>query len=109
MAEHADHTVARLLALTPPEQARLARILARLASPYAGERAAAGLLVSAFVAKHDLTWGDLTTLLRPLPKAPVAPDGPPPTHDRRRSNSRNWHRYSRRRLILPGQVLNRIA
>ncbi len=50
-------------ALTPRERARLSSILARLASPYEGERAAAGLLASAFVAKRGLAWADLTATL----------------------------------------------
>lgn len=109
MSGHSDHNGTKVLALTPREQTRLAAILARLASPYEGERAAAGLLASAFVSKHNLVWADLTTLLRP-PHTPLAvSDGTPPTHDRRSSGSWHWQGYCRRRLTLSGQALNRCA
>jgi hypothetical protein len=54
----------KLQGLTPREQSKLAAILARLASPFEAERAAAGLLASAFMTRHDLAWSDLTGLLR---------------------------------------------
>jgi hypothetical protein len=73
MSDAADQTVAEVQRLGPRERARLAGILARLASPFEGERAAAGLLASAFVAKHELTWSHLTNLLQPLPDAAGLP------------------------------------
>jgi hypothetical protein len=94
--------------LTPREKARLCGILARLASPYDGERAAAGLLASAFVAKHGLAWADLTETLRPASKAAAVPDAPSPGLDRRRGN-KPWRGFCRRRHVPPGQVLNHFA
>ena len=73
MSDAADQTVAKVQRLGPREQARLAGILARLASPFESERATAGLLASAFVAKHELTWSHLTSLLQPLPDAGALP------------------------------------
>jgi hypothetical protein len=100
---HSNCNVPNPLALR--EQARLAGILSRLSSPYENERATAGLLASAFVAKHDLMWSDLITLLRPLPSAAAASSGPQPLQDRR-SRSGQWQGYCRRRRTLAGQTLN---
>ena len=108
MSEHPDHAGAGHPALTPREKARLSGILARLASPYDGERAAAGLLASAFVAKHGLAWADLTETLQPAAKAAAAPEAPSPGLDRRRGN-RPWRGFCRRRPVTPGQVLNHLA
>lgn len=104
-----DNTPARLRALTPRERARLASILARLASPYEGERAAAGLLASAFIAKHNLAWTDLPTFLQPVPEASVASDELLLKQDRRGRASKTWRGYCRRRLVLIGQALNRFT
>ena len=108
MPEGPDHTPAKLQTLTPRERARLAGILARLASPFESERAAAGLLASAFVAKHGLTWADLTILLQPLSGASTASDEPSPRPDRRRSG-KGWRGFCRRRLVLLGQALDRLT
>jgi hypothetical protein len=100
---HCNRAVASSLALG--EQARLAGILSRLSSPYEHERATAGLLASAFVAKHDLIWSDLITLLRPLPRAIVASNGQRPQQDRR-SGGGGWNGYCRRRRTPAGQTVN---
>lgn len=100
--------MAALGALTPRERARLAGILARLSSPHAGERAAAGLLASAFVAKHGLAWTDLTTLAQPAPAAPATSHEPPPRQERRRGG-KGWRGFCRRRLVLLGQALDRLT
>ena len=115
MSEHPDHAGARHQALTPREKARLSSVLARLASPYDGERAAAGLLASAFVAKHGLTWADLAETLQPAAKAAAEPEAPSPSkepspgQERRRHGSRPWRGFCRRRPVTPGQVLNHLA
>ena len=109
MPGHPDGTPAKLQALTPRERARLAGILARLASPYESERAAAGLLASAFVAKHGLTWADLTTLLQPLPEASTASGEPSPRQDRRGRGGKGWRGFCRRRLVQLGQALDRFS
>jgi len=46
LSEHPDHACAGHQALTPRERARLSGILARLASPYDGERAAAAARIN---------------------------------------------------------------
>jgi len=76
--------------VTPRERARLSSILARLASPYEGERAAAGLLASAFVAKRGLAWADLTATLQPAAEASAALKEPSPRQERRRNGP--WRR-----------------
>lgn len=108
MPEHPDHACAGHQALTPRERAKLSGILARLASPYDGERAAAGLLASAFVTKHGLAWADLTATLQPAARAPVAPKEPSPGRDQRRSGTKTWRGFCRRRLVPPGQMLNHL-
>ncbi len=99
----------KLRVLTPRERTRLVAILTRLTSPYGGERAAAGLLASAFIARHGLTWEDLTTLLRPLPEAPATLHEPPPKQDRRHRDGWTWQGYCRRRLKRLGQALDRFT
>lgn len=101
-----DQTLARLQALTPRERARLAGILARLASPYESERAAAGLLASAFIAKHGLAWADLATLVQPSPGEAAAVPEPPP-QERRRGGGRSWRGFCRRRRAPLGQAVDR--
>lgn len=96
-------------ALTPRERARLSSILARLASPYEGERAAAGLLASAFVTKRGLAWADLTATLQPAAEASAALKEPSPRQERRHNGGKTWRGFSRRRLVPPGQVLNHLA
>ena len=111
MSEHPDHIPAGFGALTPRDRARLAAILARLASPYGGERAAAGLLASAFVAKHGLTWTDLTASLRPVPEGPprTPPGFRPLRQERRRKGGKAWRGFCRRRPTPLGQALDRLT
>ena len=104
-----DPGLGTLQALPPRERARLASILARLASPYEGERAAAGLLASAFIEKHGLAWSDLTALLQPRPDVSAASNKPPPRQDRRRRDSKGWRGFCRRRLVQMGQALDRLT
>jgi hypothetical protein len=108
LSECPDHACAGHQALTPRERARLSGILARLASPYDGERAAAGLLASAFVAKRGLAWADLTVTLQPAARAPTVPKKPSPGQERRRNGSKTWRGFCRRRLVPPGQMLNHL-
>ena len=106
--DSSKRTAAVLDALEPRERAKLAAILARLGSPYDGERAAAGLAATAFIARHGLEWADLTALLRPHPKPQASaawPQGP----DRRRNNTRDWRGYCRRRAVQPGRALDSLA
>jgi hypothetical protein len=93
-----DSTVAELPALSPRERTRLEGILARLASPYESERAAAALLASAFVAKHGLTWSHLTSLLQPVADAP---DARPPNQ-----GATEWHGYRGTPPSKQGQALD---
>jgi hypothetical protein len=95
--------------MMPRERAKLSSILARLASPYDGERAAAGLLASAFVAKHGLAWADLTATLQPAAKASAALKEPSPRQEQRRNCNKTWRGFCRRRLAPPGQVLNHLV
>jgi len=94
--------------MTPRERARLSSILARLASPYDGERAATGLLASAFVAKHGLAWADLTATLQPAAEASAALEEPLPRQEQRRNGGKTWRGFCRRRLVTLGQVLNHV-
>jgi hypothetical protein len=94
--------------LDSSEQAKLSRILSRLASPFENERAIAGLLASAFVSKRGLMWSDLTALLRPRPEAPAV-EAPPAKHDRRRNGGRDWQGYCRRRRLPISHNLNLLA
>ncbi len=111
MSEDPEQNVAnaRIEALTPRERARLAGILARLASPYESERAAAGLLASAFVEKHGLAWADLTSILEPRPRAPAVSEEPQPIQDRRRTSGKGWRGFCRRRFVRLGQALDRLS
>ena len=109
MSDHPGHACAKHQALTPRETARLSSILARLASPYEGERAAAGLLASAFVAKHGLAWADLPAMLQPVAKASATPKKPSPDQEQRRNDSKTWRGFCRRRLVSLGQALNHLA
>ena len=114
-----DPAAARLAALTPRERTRLAGILSRLSSPFESERAAAGLLATAFIEKHGLAWADLTSLPRPAPAAPVPAPPPPPARAdatpgapplgqvERRGTGKAWRGYCRRRLTRLGQALSR--
>jgi hypothetical protein len=95
--------------LSPHEQARLANILSRLASPFENERAIAGLLASAIVTKHGLMWSDLIALLRPRPKASATPEAPQPGADRRRGSGKYWRGYCRRRRLPTNHTLNILA
>ena len=101
----ADFDLSKFRALTPRERTRLVGILTRLTSTHSGERAAAGLLAGAFLARHGLTWADLTTLLLPSANASAASD-PLPGPDRRRRGGRPWRGYCRRRLVRLGQALD---
>jgi hypothetical protein len=97
--------------LSPRERSRLAGILSRLSSSFDSERAAAGLLATAFVTKHNLMWSDLTEMLRPLPDLPataVNPESKPDSqtkHDRRRGG-KQWRGYCRRRRSGRGAALD---
>ena len=110
-----DASAARLASLTPRERTRLAGILSRLASPFESERAAAGLLATAFIEKHGLAWEDLTSLPCPTPAAsapaPASPGAPPsatlPGQVERRGGGKAWRGYCRRRLTQLGQALSR--
>ncbi|MBV9749273.1 MAG: hypothetical protein JO157_10700 [Acetobacteraceae bacterium] len=110
MSEDPEHSAAnaKIEALTPRERARLAGILARLASSFESERAAAGLLASAFVEKHGLTWADLTSILQPIPESPTPSKEPRPRQDRR-AGSKGWRGFCRRRLVRLGQALDRLS
>src|SRR4051794_18168802 len=76
--------------LSRREQTRLAAILARLSSPFENERAAAGLLATAFVNKHNLMWSDVVDTLRPMTDLPAVSADPRAKHDRRRGGTRLW-------------------
>jgi len=95
--------------LTPRERARLSSILARLALPYDGERAAAGLLASAFVATRGLAWAGLTAMLQPAGEVPTAPKEPSPGQEWQCNGSKTWRGFCRRRPVPLGQVLNHFA
>jgi hypothetical protein len=95
--------------LSAREQARLAGILSRLASSFEGERAAAGLLATAFLTRHDLGWTDLIDGLRPVSQEPPDPIGPPAKRDRRRLGNNFWRGYCRRRSISRGNALDLAA
>jgi hypothetical protein len=109
LPETPDLALAALQALTPRERAKLAAILARLASPHAGERAAAGLLASAFVAKRGLAWVDLAALLQPVPASSVTQREPPPRQERRRGCGKPWRGFCRRRRVRPGQAMDHLT
>ena len=89
--------------LTLRERARLANILARLASPYEGERAAAALLACAFVERHGLTWSDLVLMSQAQEVQPALPEAP---QDRRHGRGRAWRGYCRRRQQPFGTALS---
>ena len=91
--------------LSPREQARLAAILSRLSSSFDNERAAAGLLATAFVAKHNLMWFDVVEMLRPLSDLAAAVVEPQSKHERRRGGNR-WRGYCRRRQVGRGAALD---
>jgi hypothetical protein len=93
------------LALSARERSRLAGILSRLSSSFDSERAAAGLLATAFVNKHNLMWSDLTEMLRPLPDLPATSVDPQPKRDRRQGG-KQWRGYCRRRLVGRGAGLD---
>ena len=104
-----NQALEKVKALSPHERAKLASILARLASPFEGERAAAGLLASAFIEQHGLTWMDLTNLLQPVARVPVETDEALPNGDRRRRDSKGWRGFCRRRRTRPGQMLDQLS
>ncbi len=107
MEQHSgDNSANGAQTLLPREQARLVGILSRLSSPYDNERATAGLLAVAFIAKHNLTWSDLIGLLRPIPSLPEASDDPPPRQDRRWRKTGGWRGYCRRRSVKRGTVID---
>ena len=94
--------------LSSREQMRLAGILARLASPFDGERAAAALLANAFMHRHGLAWSDLTVFRRTVSEQQPSPEARPP-YDRRHLPGRPWQGYCRRRPLRSAQALNCIA
>ena len=89
-------------ALSPREKARLAGILSRLASSFDNERAAAGLLATAFIDRHKLSWPEVIEALQPAgPRSP--PQAAAPTRrGRRRGGNKSWQGYDRRRAICRG-------
>lgn len=95
--------------LSAHEQARLASVLSRLASPFENERAIAGLLASAMVAKHGLMWSDVIAPPRSRAKASASLEAPQSTGDRRRGSGKNWRGYCRRRRIAARHNLNILA
>lgn len=103
MSGHSEHP--GINRLPPREEAKLARMLSRLASPFEDERATAGLMVSAFVARRDMKWSDLTTLLQPA-GTPAEPVESVRQKDRRGSGAKAWLGYCRRRRGAAGQTLN---
>jgi hypothetical protein len=88
------------------EQARLAGILSRLASSFAGERAAAGLLATDFLARHNLTWRGLVETARTNSDLPPNVLEAPAKSDRRRTRNTGWRGYCRRRQAGRGGVLD---
>ena len=96
----------RMQTLSPRDRVRLTNILSRLSSSFEGERAAAGLLASAFIAKHGLNWSDFATGL-PTPPPGQTPERP--LRDRRHNDGRAWKGYCRRRSTDSGHALNRVA
>src|SRR3984885_5589948 len=90
-----DRSAGGSLALSPRERARLAGILSRLSSSFDNERAAAGLLATAFVTKHNLTWSNVVEMLRPPPGLPVTSGEPQSKRERRRGGNQ-WRGYCRR-------------
>jgi len=95
--------------LSVREQARLAGILSRLASPFENERAIAGLLASAMVEKHGLLWSDVISLPQPRGKAPVSFGARQPIGERRHGSTTNWRGYCRRRRLAARHELNVLA
>jgi len=95
--------------LAPRERIRLAGILSRLSSPYETERATAGLLASAFIAKHDMAWADLTLFLHAFPKPSVTSGSPRSQQDRRHGGRKDWRGYCRRRRMTSGYVLDLVT
>lgn len=104
MSNHSDQNPAKLQRLSLAERTKLAAIMARLASPYDGERAAAGLLASAFVARHNLAWSDLTSLLQPASKTPAGSDET--QANRQRATGKEWFGYRRTSDTPAGLALN---
>jgi hypothetical protein len=111
-------SVLEMPGLTARERTRLSGILARLASPFEGERAAAALLASVFIEKHGLQWSAVTGLLEvrvdratqpaarkvyPVVAAQVAVTG---KVERRGSGVRSWRGYDRRRHMAAGASVN---
>jgi hypothetical protein len=57
--------------LNPEERTRLVKILGKLGSEFAGERAAAGLAANGFLKHRDLSWDDVVVAAsRPSPSKP---------------------------------------
>ena len=91
--------------LSPREQARLTAILSRLSSSFDNERAAAGLLATAFVARHNLTWSNVVEMLRPPPGLPVTSGERQSKRERRRGGNQ-WRGYCRRRRVGRGAAVD---
>lgn len=104
MPVHADPPLSRHLAQR--DQDRLAAILSRLASPYDAERATAGLLASMFIARHGLTWANLTNSLSPTGTPADTRRRADAQRDRRRGDDPTWRGYCRRRRRDVGESLN---
>ena len=61
--------------LSPAERTKLVNILARLASPFDGERAAAGLLATRLLDAKRIRWDDLIgQAVQPYERPDTAPD-----------------------------------
>jgi hypothetical protein len=93
-------------ALSSREKARLAGILSRLASSFDNERAAAGLLATAFIDKHGLTWPEVIDALQPVRPTPPPQIDPPASRGRRRGGDKGWRGYCRRRSVRRGAALD---
>ena len=103
MATDAEHGYQ---ALSSREKGRLAGILARLASSFENERAVAGLLATAFIDKHGLTWPEVIDALQPVRPTPPPQIDPPGSRGRRRGGNKDWRGYCRRRAVRRGVALD---
>jgi hypothetical protein len=93
-------------ALSSREKVRLAGILSRLASSFDNERAAAGLLATAFISKHSLTWPEVIDALQPACHVPPLQVDPPASRRRRAGGDKGWRGYCRRRSMCRGEALD---
>lgn len=101
-------TTTGCLGLTPGERAKLANILARLASSFGGERAAAGQAASLFLTKHGLGWSDLISHPQATQTASADAEAPSPARDRRRGRNTTSPAYCRRQNLPLGLAVNQL-